>query len=916
MGIAGFFLWLQRWYGNCIDNVPQAVVDAALKGEALPLGNLSTSKDGGGGGGGGGPRSGVNLRYDNFYVDMNGLIHPCCHDTQPLPEPETEEEMFERMFEQLDLMVKVVRPRKCLVLCIDGVAPRSKMNQQRSRRFRAADERLESDAISTACADRIEKEYGLPRPRVRERWDSNVITPSTAFMERVGLALEWFIMKKLNEDPAWKHLVVVFSDAHVPGEGEHKIMHYIRGLRAQPGYDHRTSHVIHGMDADLVCLGLSTHEEYVSILRNQLTETFQPDHNRFCFFNLHTYRECLKKDFANLAEMDFERVVDDFIFLCFFVGNDFLPHVPLISIKTKGIEMLLDHYVRDFKEHSYLTKGGEVNYKRLHLFLQGVVTKGMKSLQREYHGVLRARERAKQHVEERVTTTMSQVDTLLEEAKEEPSRAQEVSDKLLSLLTTVAKERTRLVAGKEALGFSYLDAEYRDQYYQRKFEWDPTDRVKFEANVQLCCAEYLRGMQWVMRYYTKGCPSWEWYYPFHYAPLLQDLAAFKNEVDVDMRISAPLHPVEQLLAVLPRLSVNALPEELHEAVNDPTSVLSRFYPDKVDVDFSEANFSYQGVLRIPFINCRALHDACKELVELEEDVGTTFLYCHESNPVSRQLDRLVQSGPTPAAAATAPAEPLPAATGTTQAVAAAGLSYTMVPLTAEVAALSPIAVRIGSYEGEWPRHAKLECPDPGIASDTTYGGPITNNAVHGYRYELNTHADYKQRLLGEKRRARVRSPSPDEASHKKRTASKSKSAHSKTSKTTKKARKDSRHSHDVKKTKKSSHDQHRHHRKEEREDGGRHDSSAASSGTKHPSELRHSRKSAKKASTTETKERHRSSKGEKHGDKQKQQQKKKQKKAKHPSSSSSQPKNAKKKKTTVKLTSSSVTVTVSKRRGH
>lgn len=102
-------------------------------------------------------------------------------------------------------------------------------------------------------------------------------------------------------------------------------------------------------------------------------------------------------------------------------------------------------------------------------------------------------------------------------------------------------------------------------------------------------------------------------------------------------MSSPLHPVEQLLAVLPRLSVQALPLALHDAVNDPHSLLGSFYPDKVDVDVSEANFSYQGVLRIPFIDSRKLHAACNELVELEEDLGTTLLFCHHNNPLRAKL---------------------------------------------------------------------------------------------------------------------------------------------------------------------------------------------------------------------------------------------------------------------------------------
>jgi 5'-3' exoribonuclease 2 len=83
------------------------------------------------------------------------------------PAPETEEEMMLEIFNYTERVVNMIRPRKLLFMAIgaafhcdvvhainadsitDGVAPRAKMNQQRSRRFRTAQEAKEKEVART-----------------------------------------------------------------------------------------------------------------------------------------------------------------------------------------------------------------------------------------------------------------------------------------------------------------------------------------------------------------------------------------------------------------------------------------------------------------------------------------------------------------------------------------------------------------------------------------------------------------------------------------------------------------------------------------------------------------------------------------------------------------------------------------------
>lgn len=179
--------------------------------------------------------------------------------------------MFGLIFEYMDRVLDIVKPAKTLYLAIDGVAPRAKMNQQRSRRFRTAldaQEKAERTASikNKWAADGI-KFADRPAQGGEQGFDSNVITPGTEFMQNLSKALRLCIVERLHNSDRWQHLKVIFSDASVPGEGEHKILDFIRAQRAQQGYDPNTSHCIHGADADLIMLGLSTHEAHFYILR-------------------------------------------------------------------------------------------------------------------------------------------------------------------------------------------------------------------------------------------------------------------------------------------------------------------------------------------------------------------------------------------------------------------------------------------------------------------------------------------------------------------------------------------------------------------------------------------------------------------------------------------------------------------------
>lgn len=155
----------------------------------------------------------------------------------------------------------MIQPQKLFFMAIDGVAPRAKMNQQRGRRFRSA--QAAADQIKQAIA----KGEILP---TEDRFDSNCITPGTQFMVRLQKELEYFVTDKISNDPLWTKVQVILSGHQVPGEGEHKIMDYIRYMKSSSEYNPHTRHCLYGLDADLIMLGLCSHEPYFSLLREEV----------------------------------------------------------------------------------------------------------------------------------------------------------------------------------------------------------------------------------------------------------------------------------------------------------------------------------------------------------------------------------------------------------------------------------------------------------------------------------------------------------------------------------------------------------------------------------------------------------------------------------------------------------------------
>lgn len=315
--------------------------------------------------------------FDSLYLDMNGIIHNCTHSDSDSPTFRmTEEQMFIAIFNYIEHLFGKIKPKQLFFMAVDGVAPRAKMNQQRARRFRTAldAEKAKEKAIA----------QGMEMPK-EDPFDSNCITPGTEFMAKLTQQLKYFINKKISEDRDWQGVEIVLSGHEVPGEGEHKIMEYIRRKKAQPDYHPNVRHCLYGLDADLIMLGLLSHDPHFCLLREEVTfgrqvskKPKELEHQNFYLLHLSMVREYLELEFQELEQegaldfpFDMERVIDDFILMAFFVGNDFLPNLPNLHINEGALALMFKIY-KDVlrKMGGYINEEGVINVDRLGILLE------------------------------------------------------------------------------------------------------------------------------------------------------------------------------------------------------------------------------------------------------------------------------------------------------------------------------------------------------------------------------------------------------------------------------------------------------------------------------------------------------------------------------------------------------------------
>lgn len=551
MGVPGFFLWLTKNY----------------KKEHFVFKKSSLSQDD--------PLLQKVNNIDYFLIDTNCMLHPVCFkilaDNSKITDMnKLQRKMFTACIEYLEKIIQIAEPKKGVYIAIDGVAPVAKIKQQRSRRFKSIHDR--------DLYNNIRKKHNKEIPFF---WTNSCITPGTKFMRQLNdIIIEW--SKKFSK----KHkLEIIYSSCYTPSEGEHKLLQYI--------YKHKNyKYMTYGLDADLIFLTLATGLEDIYLLResNQINKKS----SGFSVVSLSIMKNAIYNSFLIELEnnkeyseenikLNKENIIRDFIFICYLMGNDFLPHLPSLDIYENAIDTLIMKYIEcHYELREYIINGNNINWKFFKMIIEELYLIEEETLVSSYSSKKKFRNNCKST--DPYDIEISKIENLLFKIKD-PVK----------------------------LGQGQL-SEFRERYYKYYFQVEPDEIDEFSSKMVY---EYIKGLKWVTLYYFDSCPSWNYYYKYDHPPFMYDVYNYIKDkddlfVNINFELGKALSPYEQLLCVLPKESNFLLPKPIRKLMLNVNSSLAHLYPSKYKIDLINKKKYWMGIPELPSLEINLISNTIKK----------------------------------------------------------------------------------------------------------------------------------------------------------------------------------------------------------------------------------------------------------------------------------------------------------------
>jgi 5'-3' exonuclease len=499
------------------------------------------------------------IQVNNLYLDCNSIIYDAVHviDFSKLTESDADT-IIRAVCNKINEYIFQLKPDNNVYIAFDGVAPVAKLEQQRSRRYKS----LYQNTIFKSIFQNTK-----PDP-----WNTTAITPGTMFMHKLNEK----IRKNFNNPSIFNVQNIILSPSDEYGEGEHKLFEYIRNFKEQ---HINKNTVIYGLDADLIMLSINhlpiTNNIYLFRETPQFIKSINAElePNESYLLDIPELAKIITLDMNNGNELTTEQQknrVYDYIFLCFFLGNDFMPHFPSVNIRTGGVDKMLNAYKATIGgTNENLTNGTKIYWKNVRKLVQHLAT-----LEEDYF----------------------KTETKLRDKREKnvfPDITPEDKFKKFDSIPTYERSIEKYI--------NPFKPNWQYRYYKSLFKMDIDEERKKQI-----CINYLEGLEWTMKYYTTGCSDWRWCYNYDYPPLLSDLMHYIPYFDTEFIEQKPHLPVSELVQlcyVLPKQSLHLLPENLYKQL---LKEHSNWYDSDCSFVWSYCRYFWEAHVQLPHIDINEL----------------------------------------------------------------------------------------------------------------------------------------------------------------------------------------------------------------------------------------------------------------------------------------------------------------------
>lgn len=520
--------------------------------------------------------------YDNFFLDSNSIIYDIVHNIKNYDDIcDIEKHIIMLVISKIENYIHLVNPKNIIYIAFDGTPPLSKLEQQRTRRYKSW--------YSNKIKKNITKE--TEQTKKNNVFDTIHITSGTLFMDKLSFCLK---------NHFGKNSKIIFSGSDENGEGESKIFNHIRN---NPELHINKNNVIFGLDSDIIILSLNhikLNNKLINILLLRENSHFSgTTHNK----NIKEKQECqnnenneelwllninnlgnkiiyeLTNDSTITCEKEqYTNIIKDYIFLSFFLGNDFIPGHISLNLRTGGFDKILNGYKETllFRKKYIIENGDSIIWKNLYDLISFLEKLEIKHITDEMF--LRNKK-------EKYVYDMSSCEKIYEKFEAIPNYERSIEKYI-----------------------NPCHEEWQYRYYKSLFNVDIDNKRRKQI-----CINYLEALEWIFRYYTHECPDYRWKYNYEYSPLLEDLVKYIpvfNTQFIKNNNNLSITPLTQLLYVLPLQNIKEMYPDIYVKLIEK---YSDFYTDEAEIVWAFKKYFWESSPKLPEIDINLLEDFVKSI---------------------------------------------------------------------------------------------------------------------------------------------------------------------------------------------------------------------------------------------------------------------------------------------------------------